>query len=146
MPKCKVVLYAGNLDGRKGHWEPDSGAPDAHKPSGGHNMQCAVETSVWGVHEVIHGFSFGENDKKYPPMGCMIDPALKDRTKTIAGKPLFQAVKMPQLKAARALENIKRRMTRDVAEAPAGERNREIEVYEWFLEANVNALKQAGVV
>jgi hypothetical protein len=144
MPKAKVVLYSGNLDGRKGHWEPNSGAPDAHSPGGGHNMQCAVETSVIGVNEVVHGFHFGDNDKKYAPIGCIIDPALRDKTKIVAGKPLFEAVKAPQFGAVKALETLQARRTRDVAEAAPDERNREDEVYEWYTECVANSLKQAA--
>lgn len=146
MPGCKVILYSGNLDGRQGHWEPDSGAPDVHDPGGGHNLQCAVETSVVGVKEVVHGFSFGANDKQYVPTGCIIDPSLQGKTKVIAGKPTFQPVTAPQFRAVQALERIRSRMVRDVAEAHKDERHREHEVYEWFLEANVNALRQAGTV
>jgi hypothetical protein len=145
MPKCRVIPYSGNLDGRKGHWEPNSGAPDAHQPSGGHNMQSAVETSIVGVASITLGFHFGENDKKYPPLGMIIDPSLKSKTKIIAEKGTrWEPVKGPQFKALQALERLQTRRERDVAEAPRDDRNREDEVYDWFMEYNANLLRQAG--
>jgi hypothetical protein len=144
MPKCKVIDYSGNLKGIKGEWEPNSGSPDAHEPGAGHNMQCAYRGMAVGVKEVVHGFHFGDKDKKYAPIECVYDTALKDKTKIVAGKPRFEAVKLPEFKAVRALDSVRARRERDVAEAPTADRNREDEVYDWFLEYGANLLKQAG--
>jgi hypothetical protein len=67
-PQADVVVYAGNLPGEDGEWQP------LHEHGEGHNMQCAFRVEVTNVKSVALGFHFGNKDDKYPATQCKIAP------------------------------------------------------------------------
>lgn len=87
-PRATVTDYAGNLFGKEGEWEDD------HIGGGGHNMQCAYRCQSAGVAQVVLGYHFGDNDKKFPATECNVAPGVK-YTKILEKGTTFKPVPVP---------------------------------------------------
>jgi hypothetical protein len=150
LPEAKVILYSGNLFGKLGEWEP--GTPGGHEPGSGHNMQCAYAVSVARVRQVVAGFAFNDDQKKYAATNCIVDPGVKD-VKEINVKNLRrEAVARPDLSAFGMQQAVKAQLSRIRAKtedawarSSVEDRGREMETGLWFGESYEAAAKAGGL-
>ncbi|MDF2969681.1 MAG: hypothetical protein K0R61_131 [Microvirga sp.] len=154
-PDCHVIVYSGNLYGKKGQWEPNSDGHDGTKYdlNSGHNMQCGYMVNVARVQSATVGFYYNEKQKRFAPVNCVVDPGVKDVKVIQADNLLREPVPRPNLSAIRMQVAARAHIARLGAKtenawaaATVEERGREQEVGRWFQECAEAAYKAGGVL